>query len=147
MSDPEYDDAETAQDRFDMRDQPGNLPSTWNIDGLLQDVDKEHTSCKWDPSKADECDPDTWHNIVCAGDEDSIGGHGFLSDLFEAPDVLQRSHEEHGSLEPAVVYGYLTTTAAFYLLRETRTLRDEQAARHEEAMEVQRQILEELRQR
>jgi hypothetical protein len=39
------------------------------------------------------------------------------------------------------------TTAALYLLRETRALRDEQAARHEEAMEVQRQILEELRRR
>lgn len=84
---------------------------------------------------------------MCADDATSIGGHGYLADLFRTPDEVQSDHEEHGEPEPVVMYGYLSTAAAFYLLRETRALRDEQAARHEEAMDVQRQILEALKSR
>jgi hypothetical protein len=137
----------TPDGEFDERQQPGWLPSTSELDTILQDVNKDHSICRWDPEKEDHCEPATWHHNVCADNAASIGGHGYLTDWFGAPDTLERAHERGDCPEPAVVYAYLSTTAAFYLLRETRALRDEQAARHEEAMDVQRQILEELRHR
>jgi hypothetical protein len=138
----------SVDDLFDERPQPGHLLNTAELDAILQDVNKDHPSfCRWNPAKEDQCDPATWHQNVCVDDIESIAGHGYLSDLFGSPEDLQRACDDHGEPEPAVTYGYLTTVAAFYLLRETRALRDEQAARHEEAMDVQRQILEKLRRR
>lgn len=137
----------TDEEEFDERPQPGWLPPTSELDAILQDVNKDHSICRWDPAKEDHCEPATWHQNVCAADAASIGGHGYLTDWFGAPDTLQRAHERGDVPEPAVVYAYLSTAAAFYQVRETRALRDEQAARHEEAMDVQRQILEELRRR
>jgi hypothetical protein len=142
------DEEMTAEQRFDMRQQPGHLISTSDLDAALQYVNVDHGLCSWNAAKEDGCSPETWHQNVCADDAETIGGHGYLEDLFLPPAELQAAHEEYDDApEPSVMYGFLTTTAALYLLRETRALRDEQAARHEEAMEVQRQILEELRRR
>lgn len=137
----------TDGEEFDEHPQPGWLPPTSELDAILQDVNKDHPFCRWDPAKEDHCEPETWHQNVCADDAASIGGHGYLTDWFGAPDTLERVHERGDCPEPAVVYAYLSTAAAFYMLRECRALRDEQAARHEEVMDVQRQILEELRRR
>lgn len=141
-------DDQTAEDELDDRQQPGRLISTSGLDHILQDVNKEHNSfCRWNPDLEDQCEPSTWHQNVCEGEADSIGGHGYLDEMLRSPEVLQREHEEQGLEEPSVTYGYLAAVGSFYLLRETRALRDEQAARHEEAMAVQRHILEELKRR
>lgn len=138
----------TAEDEFDGRTQPGRLLSTVELDMILQDVNKEHKSfCRWNPDLEDQCEPSTWHQNVCTDDIGSLNGHGYLDEMLQSPEALQKEHEEQGLEEPAVTYGYLAAVGSFYLLRETRALRDEQAARHEEAMAVQRQIVEELKRR
>lgn len=148
MAEPIDDADPTPEEEFDGRPQPGHLLSTAELDTVLQDVNNDHpTYCRWNPAREDGCEPATWHQNVCADEAASIGGHGLLTDFFGAPEDLQRAHEQEDFPEPMVAYSYLSTTAAFYLLRETRALRDEQAARHVEAMDVQRQILEELRRR